>query len=168
MHKLSRQIDLEFKSAVTQRESAFEREALYSRVKSVAVELAKKFQLQDPWIVHQGECQFPVACVSVTVTKYLSIWVYGAGFHNVRAQVRRTEPFCALEFSANNHELIWAAVKTLHCTREAHQKLLQDYLGVKTAVRVLPEDVQETLAVVDGRLHVKMSSRLRGSCQRVL
>lgn len=116
-----------------------------------------------------GAKQDVMATVKATINDFVSLFVYASiGSLDTRVEVRRTYPYCSFVFALEDVTGIHKAMLLLHKTRDAHQRMVQDYLHTKHAVRTLPEDVSDKWEIRDGHLHVWLQSKSRGTLCRVL
>lgn len=116
-----------------------------------------------------GAKQDVVATVKASINDFVSLFVYSnIGSLQTRVEVRRTYPYCSFVFALDQVQEIHKTMILLHRTRDAHQRMVQDYLHTKHAVRTLPEDVSDKWEIRDGHLHVWLQSKTRGNLYKVL
>lgn len=124
------------------------------------------------WWLHRKieRCQpqiLPMA--KILINDFVSLVVYSNHTNSrTRVEVRRTWPYVAMHFPITEIDTVLKCMHLLHRTQVPHQLFVKEYLGSKKDVRVMPEDVKETLSFKEGRLIVKLESKKHGTKEAVL
>lgn len=107
--------------------------------------------------------------VKILINDFVYLVVYSNHTNTrFRVEVRRMWPYVAMHFPIDETDTVLKCMHLLHRTQVPHQLFVKEYLESKKDVRVMPEDVKETLSFKEGRLIVKLESKKHGTKEAVL